>query len=76
MNSSNGVVAGSCVPARNPKLAFHLRIRWFFPGNAGTVQRSRKLAELSASGRRAWAERFTWQTIANQIEQLATNARG
>ncbi len=36
----------------------------------------RKLAELSASGRRAWAERFTWQTIANQIEQLATNARG
>lgn len=36
----------------------------------------RKLAELSASGRRAWVERFTWLTIANQIEQLATKARG
>lgn len=36
----------------------------------------RKLAELSASGRRAWVERFTWQTIADRIEQLATNARG
>jgi glycosyltransferase involved in cell wall biosynthesis len=36
----------------------------------------KKLAELSASGRRAWVERFTWQAIANQIEQLATNARG
>lgn len=35
-----------------------------------------KLAELSAKGRSAWTERFTWNKIANQIEQLATNTRG
>jgi glycosyltransferase involved in cell wall biosynthesis len=35
-----------------------------------------KLSELSAKGRQAWIERFTWNTIANQIEKLAIDNRG
>lgn len=35
-----------------------------------------KRKELSASGRQAWLDRFTWKEIANRIEQLVMQARG
>lgn len=35
-----------------------------------------KRTELSASGRQAWLDNFTWKVIADRIEQLVTPGRG
>lgn len=35
-----------------------------------------KRNRLSANGRQAWLDKFTWKVIADQIEQLATPGRG
>ncbi|MBI3096095.1 MAG: glycosyltransferase family 4 protein, partial [Rhodocyclales bacterium] len=35
-----------------------------------------KRKKLSANGRQAWLDRFTWKEIANRIEQLVMQARG
>jgi len=37
---------------------------------------SGKREKLSASGRQAWLDKFTWKEIADRIERLVTQARG